>query len=272
MKKRMSIIKKWGVNIAYYCCIVFLTLLFARVFLFAHFRVPSSSMHPTIKRGNQLLVNKLSYGARIFDIFDVMTGKRTKVYRIQGIGKIKRNDVIVFHFPYPESKKEIKMNLNKFFVKRCIGLPGDSLSIKNGFYKVKGCEDLIGYIQSQRLLSKKKDSCFNKDVFYSIQPNSNTRWTIKNMGDIYIPKKGDKLNLNNTNFLIYKNLIEWELETRVKNKNGKLYLNSGKILNEYTFSHNYYFMAGDNVFDSQDSRYWGLLPDEFIVGKVWLIW
>ena len=96
-------------------------------------------------------------------------------------------------------------------------------------------------------------------------------WNIKDFGPLYIPKKGDEIVLNRTNAILYKKIIEWEKGYPLKLERDSLWENE-TFLPVYTFTHNYFFMGGDKVENSQDSRYWGLLPDELIVGKAWVIW
>ena len=71
--------------------------------------------------------------------------------------------------------------------------------------------------------------------------------------------------------MLYKNLIEYETERTISVKNGIFYLGDS-IIQSYTFLQDNYFMAGDYIFDSVDSRYWGLLPDDLVVGKASIIW
>ena len=68
----------------------------------ATFRIPSDSMEPTLLAGDNILVNKWVMGGRIFNIWDAIDGKEVKISRLPALGKIKRNDVLVFNFPYPE--------------------------------------------------------------------------------------------------------------------------------------------------------------------------
>lgn len=70
---------------------------------------------------------------------------------------------------------------------------------------------------------------------------------------------------------LYKNVIEWEQGGKVRSEDNKIYLND-RIITGYRFRKNYYFVAGDKAENSKDSRYWGLLPEEYIVGKAWRIW
>lgn len=79
-------------------------------------------------------------------------------------------------------------------------------------------------------------------------------WNIKNFGPLYIPKKGDRVVLDRTNSLLYKKIIEWEKGCFLEFRNDTLWENK-KPLSTYTFLHHYYFMAGDKVINSQDSRY-----------------
>ena len=77
--------------------------------------------------------------------------------------------------------------------------------------------------------------------------------------------------MNRTNYLLYRKLIEWEQKGSLKYQDSAVFLN-GKTIESYRFQKNYYFMAGDKGANSQDSRYWGLLPEEYIVGKAVRIW
>lgn len=89
---------------------------------------------------------------------------------------------------------------------------------------------------------------------------------------IYIPKVGDTIRVDTTNYKDYYRCIEYETGLSVRmSKSGNVYL-ADTLMENYCFRHNYYFMRGDNVNDSYDSRYWGLLPDDFILGVGKFIW
>ena len=96
-------------------------------------------------------------------------------------------------------------------------------------------------------------------------------WDMKDFGPLYIPKAGERISMNRLNQVLYKNVIEWEQDKKLEAKGDSILL--GDILiTEYRFKENYYFVAGDKVFNSQDSRYWGLLPEPYIVGVATWIW
>jgi signal peptidase I len=77
--------------------------------------------------------------------------------------------------------------------------------------------------------------------------------------------------MNRINYALYKKPVEWEQKGVLSYHDSSVYLNDAPI-NAYRFQKNYYFVAGDRTEDSRDSRYWGLLPEEYIVGKAWIVW
>lgn len=226
-------------------------------------------MEPQLTAGDNILVWKPTIGPRIFNLFASMRNEQTNIYRIPGIKKIQRNDILVFNFPHPNSWDKIEMHILKYYIKRCVGLPGDTLSIQNGFFHVKGIETSLGNMESQNKIATTEQ--FEDGIFHSFPFDSIISWNIKDFGPLYIPGKGDSITLNQTNCRLYKKLIEWEQQGSLQYKDSTIFLN-GTPINGYRFQKNYYFMAGDNGMNSQDSRYWGLLPEEYIVGKAWIIW
>ena len=130
------------------------------------FRIPTGSMQPTLKPGDNILVNKWMMGARVFDIWEVAEGKETKIHRLPGIGKVERGDVLVFNFPYPHRWDSISMSLKLYYVKRCAALPGDTFAIK--------------------------DAPYHEGMVLKSYPNDSlVDWTVCNFGPMYIPKKGE---------------------------------------------------------------------------------
>jgi signal peptidase I len=99
-----------------------------------------------------------------------------------------------------------------------------------------------------------------------------TGWTGDNYGPLWIPKKGATIVVNDSTLAIYGELItDYEGNKNVELENGKLTIN-GREISTYTFVQNYYFMMGDNRHNSLDSRYWGFVPEDHIVGKPLFVW
>lgn len=211
--------------------VTILVVMCIRILWIASFHIPSSSMAPSLLPGDVILTNKLIPGPRM-DWLYLFNKKEYK--RIEGSRKVQRGDVIVFNPPYYQSDK-LQKNMEVYYVKRCVGIPGDSLYVdKEGGY---------------RLISKEEE-----------KENAKERPVYK------LPHKGDEVLLDSTNIHFYQRMIDYDRnnDTNEEEKN--------EIKGKYRFRYNYYFMVGDNRGDSEDSRYWGLLPETHIVGKATYVW
>lgn len=275
MTKWRKIARRAGhitLNLFYYTSIAVFSFIILRIFIFSSYKIPTDSMEPAIVPGDYVLVNKLAYGARMFNLFDAVEGEQVKIRRMPGYTRIKNNDVVVFHIPHPNTWDKIEMDMSKYFIKRCISVPGDTLRIMDGVYVVNSDRTKrLGNHAGQLILSNKPKELLPEGVYPAFPWDSTLNWNIKQFGPLYIPKKEDHILLDKVNALLYKKVIEWEKGYSLPFEDDSLWDN-GKPLLGYTFSHNYYFMGGDKVENSQDSRYWGLLPDDLIVGKAWLVW
>ena len=167
-----------------------------QVFLFASFRIPSDSMEPTLEAGDFVLVNKLLVGPRLFNLSEAMEGKRVEIHRLPGLHRIARNDVLVFHFPHPETWERIEMHLLKYYVKRCIALPGDTLSIHQGHYHIAGYDGALGNEAAQNRMERMGEADFSPEVYASFPYDSLLGWNIREFGPLYVPKAGDEIEMD----------------------------------------------------------------------------
>jgi signal peptidase I len=163
------------------------------------------------------------------------------------------------------------MHLLKYYVKRCIALPGDTMGIREGHYYIKGMDEPIGNVEAQERIARLDKEDARGIVMDAYPWDKYIDWTIQDFGLLHVPAAGQAVVMDSTAVKLYRNLVEWEQQKKLTFQGKKVFLGDS-VIQEYRFRENYYFVGGDYMENSKDSRYWGLLPEPYIVGVATRIW
>jgi signal peptidase I len=247
----------------YVVLIVFFIVFFLRTFIIEAFRIPTGSMENTLIPGDFIIVNKAAYSfhlPRNIPVFN-LEAKRIKFFNL---GEPERNDVVVFKFP---DNYQNKYYLNFYLVKRVVGEPGDVVQIINKEVFVNGKKVKL---PGTALIDSSNVSFYGRRE-HGIFPEDKN-WNRDNYGPITVPKKGLTIALNNKNINEWQTLINQEHGKNAVSVEGTVININGKPVRKYTFKKNYYFVLGDNRDNSLDSRFWGFVPKDYIIGKAEIIY
>lgn len=251
--------------------VAFIAAIILRIFLIQAFRIPTGSMKDTLMVGDFLLVNKFIYGVRTPDRIP-LTDIEFPFWRLPAFKQPERGNIIVFKWPNDESLD---------YIKRCVAVSGETIELKNGEVFVDG--KLEGKMKKVKKKNYDRDKRTSFDYFevktdwgdeYTIRQMSDVTLPFDNYGPVRVPQKGDVIQfpLNNEyEWRAYANLIEHENHRFSRHGSNQVFID-GKPATSYTVQDDYYFMMGDNRDNSSDSRDWGFLPYENIVGEALIIY
>jgi signal peptidase I len=317
------------------------------------YTIPTSSLEKSLLVGDFLFVSKMNYGARVpmttialpmvHDSIPLMKRKsylswpQLPYFRLPAFQKIQHSDIVVFNWPADtvyqffdrSGRKAVIKPIDKKsnYVKRCVGIPGDSLSIKDGIVYINGkvlalqerakpqysyqialdgktpidfeylfkdmdVTDGAGFTSeardtlfvgaltdasAQRLRNVPGITAVTREISKGVEDGifpHIEKWNRDNFGPIYIPQAGKTIAINFMTLPFYSRIITEYEKNKLEIKGSDIYINGTKTKN-YTFKQNYYWMMGDNRHRSEDSRYWGYVPADHIVGKpvfIWMSW
>lgn len=235
-----------------------------KILFFEAFRIPTGSMEKTLLVGDFLLVTKFTYGATTPRNIP-FTDFRIPYFQLPGFKDPKRGDIIVFDFPGDRDELESKEVVN--YIKRCVAIPGDTLQVIDKKLYVNG--QIFPNPPNAQFDNVKRPQSFVNPRMFPKGSSWNEDW----YGPIRVPKKGDKLKIDSSNYEGWKMFVMKEGHS-IKMTSDRRVLVDDKELpgGEYTVDRDYLFMMGDNRNNSLDSRFWGFMPTENIVGEAFMIY
>lgn len=238
--------------------------LLIKSFLIETSRVPTGSMEETIKVGDFLFVNKFIYGSSSPRNIP-FTNVELPYFQLPELKDPERGEIVVFEFP--GYRDHIKPENLDNYVKRCVGLPGDTVQIIDKVLFVNGEEAPIPKHIQYNNRYPTPVGVPNQRIF-----PKESGWNEDNYGPLVIPKKGDIIELSIDNLERWDTFINREYGKRVVSvRSGQIYIDE-KPVNKYEVKEDYYFMLGDNRDSSLDSRFWGFVPRSNIIGEALMIY
>ena len=253
-EKTKAFLKEFG--------IVFGAFLVLNNFVVASFLVPTGSMENEVMTGDLLFVNKFIYGGTSPRNIP-FTNLRLPWFRVPAISDVERGDVIVFVFP--GYRDEVNPEEFTFYLKRCVGLPGDTIQVSGRVLSVNGRVAPLPRNMKFSFSGMANPRLVDDRVFPQGAP-----WNEDNYGPIVVPKKGMVVSLSARNFDAWETFIRREGHT-ARLDNGAVEID-GQPATEYVVQRDYLFGMGDHRDNSLDSRYWGFIPKENLVGTPLIVY
>lgn len=259
----MKVIVKVISLIIFSVCLLFLLTFALRVFVCDRFIIKGDSMSPAYESGEAVWVNKLLMGARIYTDFD-FSSSELKAFRMPGFRKPKTGDVVIFNYPHGRDNYKIEFRINYVYAKRILGCPGDVIGIKDGICYKEGFDGTFGVKEIQEALSNTPE--FQLGYSKSAFPlTDEVGWTVYDTGPLRVPAKGMSVPMTRLNYILYSHVIEYETGEMPLWENGQCF-SAGKPITYYSFLQDYFYLIGDNVLNSKDSRYFGFVPELYLIG------
>jgi signal peptidase I len=243
--------------------VTLLVALFLKFFIIEAYRIPTGSMENTLLPGDFVLVNKFLYGATS-PRYIPFTRIPVPSFQLPAISDPVRGDVVVFEFPYAHAIPEMSDKIN--YVKRLTGLPGDTVAIVNKEVFVNG-EPLQFPSTGRHDRSFLYPKGFRDYRIFPPGANFNE----DNFGPLVVPSAGTVIQLTHETVSAFAGIIEHEEHSLTTEDSVRFFLD-GHPASTYTIRKNYYFMMGDNRDNSLDSRFWGFVPSDLIIGKAFVIY
>lgn len=253
-QKVLAFLKEFG--------IVFGAFLVLNNFVVASFLVPTGSMENEVMTGDFLFVNKFIYGGTSPRNI-LFTNIRLPWFRVPAIRDVERGDVIVFVFP--GYRDEVESDEFTFYLKRCVAIAGDTLQIVNRVLYVNGVPAPLSRNMKFNYPNPMPASQIDERIF-----PLGASWNEDFYGPIIIPKKGMSIPLATENLKAWETFIRREGH-QVGVRNGEVVLD-GVPASSYVVERDYLFGMGDHRDNSLDSRYWGFIPKENLVGTPILVY
>lgn len=271
-----------------------ITVLLFRGFVFSSYLIPSSGMENALFRGDRILVDKWSYGLRLpfMSLFS---------YHRWGYSPMERGDIAVFNNPAETGKAIDRADL---FICRCVGSPGDTLFVdslftiqptpgsanpnKKRLYSYPAEKEIVMKALLTRLVipdmglmghdNQRNIRSFSRYEYYLLEQELNNNNWITPMpmavGEIHtlvVPRKDKEVDIHPWNITLVRNTIVLHEGKQAEIRNDSLYM-EGKAVTSYTFGKDYYWMSSDNTLSLSDSRLFGFVPHDHLIGKATRIW
>jgi signal peptidase I len=244
--------------------LVALIALIIKSFAFDAFKIPTASMENTLLPGDFIFANKLAYNfstPREIPIIDFHI-PHTNIFKIS---KPKVDDVVIFQFPHGFENDSLRGDLK--YVKRIVAGPHDTLKITNGEIVVNGKkEELPSTVQIPQVKSG-NGPVYDENIY-----PPGTKWNRFNYGPLIVPAKGDTIKITPHNFDRWHSVIVMDYGERALIEEGSVVTLAGRSISEYVLKQDCYFVMGDNSAVSLDSRQFGFITDDMILGKALFIY